>query len=57
MNSFKQKVREFYKPFYDNGDKARLIDHADDVCNLALEINRDCSEKLVILASYTHSRP
>ena len=54
MNSFKQKVREFYKPFYDNGDKAHLIDHADDVCNLALEINRECSEKLVILASYIH---
>ena len=54
MNSFKQKVREFYKPFYANGDEAHLINHADDVCKLALEINREYSEKLVILASYIH---
>ena len=54
MKNFKQKVREFYKPFYANGDKAHLIDHADDVCELALEINREYSEKLVILASYLH---
>lgn len=54
MNNFKEKVREFYKPYYDNGDKAHLINHADDVCELALEINKDCSEKLVILASYIH---
>jgi len=54
MNSFKQKVREFYNPFYANGDKAHLIDHADDVCELALEINSVYSEKLVILASYIH---
>ena len=54
MNNFKQNVREFYKPFYANGDEAHLIDHADDVCELALEINREYSDKLVILASYIH---
>ena len=54
MNSFKQNVREFYKPFYANGDKAHLIDHADDVCKLALEINKEFDERLVILASYIH---
>jgi len=54
MNSFKQNVREFYKPFYANGDKAHLIDHANDVCELALEINKEFDKKLVILASYIH---
>ena len=54
MQEFKKEVRDFYKPFYANGDAAHLIDHADSVCNLALKINREYSPKLVILASYIH---
>ena len=54
MKTFKEKVRNFYKPYYRDGDEAHLIDHADDVCDLALEINQECDEKLVILASYLH---
>ena len=54
MKEFKEKVRNFYKPYYRDGDEAHLIDHADDVCDLALEINQACDEKLVILASYLH---
>ncbi len=52
--SFQKEARDFYAPYYANGDKAHLIDHADSVCNLALEINHCCEEKLVILASYLH---
>ena len=54
MQEFKKEVRDFYKPFYTNGDAAHLIDHADDVCELALEINKEFDEKLIILASYVH---
>ena len=54
MKEYKKAVRDFYKPFYANGDAAHLIDHADSVCNLALEINKEYSPKLVILASYIH---
>ena len=54
MNYFKQSVREFYKPYYANSDEAHLIDHADNVCKLALEINKECDEKLIVLASYIH---
>jgi HD superfamily phosphodiesterase len=54
MKNFKEKVRSYYKPYYDKGDPAHQIDHADSVCDLALEINQKCDEKLVILASYIH---
>ncbi|HHB94095.1 MAG TPA: HD domain-containing protein [Campylobacterales bacterium] len=54
MEKFKNEVRDYYKSYYENGDKAHLIDHADDVCTLALKINQKCDEKLVILASYIH---
>ncbi len=40
MKSFKEKVRNFYK----DGDEAHLIDHADDVCDLALEINQELAQ-------------
>jgi len=52
--SFRDEVREFYKPFYDDGDEAHKIDHADSVCDLALRLNEDYDERLVILASYIH---
>ena len=52
--SFRDSVREFYKPFYDEGDEAHKIDHADSVCNLALELNSSYDEKLIILAAYIH---
>jgi HD superfamily phosphodiesterase len=54
MQKFRQKVREFYAPFYKDGDEAHLINHADDVCDLALEINKECNEKLIILSAYIH---
>ena len=54
MTAFRKEVRKFYKPYYDDGDKAHQIDHADSVCDLALEINQEYDEKLVILASYLH---
>ena len=54
MKDFRSKVREYYKPYYKEGDKAHLINHADDVCDLALRINKKLDEKLVILASYMH---
>ena len=52
--TFRDKVREFYKPFYDAGDEAHKIDHADSVCDLALELNEVYDEKLVILSAYIH---
>ena len=54
MKTFREEVRKFYEPYYRDGDEAHLIDHADDVCDLALKINQVCDEKLVILASYLH---
>ena len=54
MKNFRAKVRKFYKPYYDKGDKTHTIEHADDVCDLALRINKEYDEKLVILASYIH---
>jgi len=54
MQTFKNRVRDYYKHYYENGDEAHLINHADDVCSLALEINKEEDEKLVILASYLH---
>ena len=54
MQSFKQQVRSYYEPYYREGDEAHLIDHADSVCNLALKINKDLDEKLIILVSYIH---
>lgn len=54
MREFRRDVREYYKVYYENGDEAHLIDHADGVCDLALKINNDLDEKLIILASYLH---
>jgi len=54
MKNFRKKVRDYYKPYYENGDEAHLIEHADSVCDLALSINKECDEKLIILASYMH---
>ena len=51
---FRSAVRTFYKPFYKDGDLAHQIDHADSVCDLALEMNKECDPKLIILASYIH---
>ena len=51
---FQREVRTFYEPFYKDGDLAHQIDHADSVCNLALEMNKECDPKLIILASYIH---
>jgi len=54
MKKFKKEVREYYKTYYENGDEAHPIDHADSVCDLALYINQECDERLIILASYMH---
>ena len=54
MKKFREEVRAYYAPYYENSDEAHLINHADNVCDLALKINRECDEKLVILASYLH---
>ena len=54
MKKFREEVRAYYQPYYENSDEAHLIDHADAVCDLALKINRECDEKLVILAAYLH---
>jgi len=54
MTNFRNKVQEYYKSYYKDGDKAHLINHANDVCDLALKINKNLDEKLVILASYLH---
>jgi len=54
MVDFINEVREFYKPYYDKNDLAHSISHADDVCELALKMNRDCSKKLVVLSAYIH---
>ncbi len=54
LNRFRDEVREYYKDYYENSDEAHLIDHADSVCDLALKINKDYDEKLVILSSYLH---
>ena len=54
MKIFRAEVRVYYQPYYEKSDEAHLINHADDVCDLALKINRECDEKLVILAAYLH---
>lgn len=54
MKNFRKNVRDYYKAYYENGDEAHLIDHADSMCNLALKINNGLDEKLIILASYLH---
>ncbi len=54
FTNFRDEVRAFYKPFYDDGDEAHKIDHADLVCDLALRLNEGYDGKLVILASYIH---
>ena len=41
MKTLREEVRKFYKPYYRDGDEAHLIDHADDVCDLALKINQE----------------
>jgi len=55
MQQFIKNVREFYKPYYHKNDKAHSISHADDVCNLALKMNKGrYDEKLIILSAYIH---
>jgi len=55
MKKFIKDVREFYKPYYDKGDKAHTIAHADEVCKLALKMNNgEYKEKLVVLSAYIH---
>ncbi len=51
---FQREVKTFYAPFYKDGDLAHQIDHADSVCDLALEMNKECDPKLIILAAYIH---
>ena len=55
MQKFKKEVRAFYKPYYDKGDEAHTIAHADDVCKLALKMNSgEYNEKLIVLSAYIH---
>lgn len=55
---YKKEIRNEVIPFYKTNDLAHQIDHADAVCNLALELNQILEspypEKLVILAAYLH---
>ena len=54
MKKYREEIRSHYQAFYTYGDPAHLIDHADSVCDLALHINKECNEHLVILAAYMH---
>ncbi len=54
MRLFRDEVREYYKSYYENSDEAHLIDHPDSVCDLALKINKEFDETLVILSAYIH---
>lgn len=50
-------VRDYVIPFYAKNDKAHQIDHADEVCELALEIANRIKYphlNLVRLAAYLH---
>lgn len=54
----KQIIRDFVLSFYKENDLAHQIDHADDVCDLALKLNETLEVKeevtLVIMAAYFH---
>ncbi|MFA7115691.1 MAG: hypothetical protein WC140_00445 [Bacteroidales bacterium] len=56
----RKSIRKFVLPFYLKNDLAHQIDHADQVCDLALKLNDTLSkiskqkEILVILAAYFH---
>ena len=52
--NFQEEVRKFYKHYYEENDDAHTIVHADNVCNLALNLNNNIDIKLIILASYIH---
>jgi len=58
MVEFREEVRSYYKHYYDKNDEAHKIDHADDVCNNALDINERLNLKIdkkeIILAAYIH---
>ena len=51
-------IREFFKGFYDKNDVAHQIDHADKVCDLAIEINESLEHpyknQVVMIAAYAH---
>ena len=56
--TFRNEVRKSVEGFYKNNDKAHDIHHADEVCNLAIELNEisgyGIDEKLIMAAAYFH---
>ena len=54
---FRSEVRGYYnKKFYVNNDAAHMIDHADEVVDGLLELNKEYKypEKIAILTGYIH---
>ncbi len=52
-------IREWFKPFYEGGHLAHTIEHADDVCDLALMLNHKhynhkYNDDIVMIAAYAH---
>ncbi len=58
MEKYINKVREYYKKYYDLNDEAHRIDHADQVCINALEIMERLdifvNKQVIVLAAYIH---
>jgi len=55
----RQEIREWFKPFYEGEDLAHTIEHADEVCDLALRINTEkfdevYESKHIMIAAYAH---
>lgn len=56
---FEHVVRGFFKPYYENNDKAHLIDHADSVVHVALDLfdrmQPDTgNQHILVVAGYAH---
>lgn len=51
-------IRNLYEPFYKTNDKGHSIKHADDVFNVAIELNKKLghpySEDIIAISSYIH---
>lgn len=56
---FEHVVRGFFKPYYENNDKAHLIDHADSVVHVALDLFARMNpsvgnQHILVVAGYAH---
>lgn len=58
MEKFRAKIRAFVLPEYRLNDKGHQIGHADNVCNLALELNEQhvlmLRYECIVVAAYFH---